>query len=74
MKIAFLNPNWCQDLSRELAIGLALILNMDIIDFLLLISPTSTLFPFAWIIGHYIDINDLDKANSTRRIHNLIWH
>ncbi|PKK64517.1 hypothetical protein RhiirC2_787374 [Rhizophagus irregularis] len=22
---------------------------------------------------HYVDINDLDKANSTRRIHNLVW-
>ncbi|UZO01577.1 uncharacterized protein OCT59_020089 [Rhizophagus irregularis] len=37
---------------------------VDIIDFLLLISPISTLFPFAWITGHYVDINDLDKANS----------
>ncbi|CAB4397147.1 unnamed protein product [Rhizophagus irregularis] len=92
-----------QDLSRELAIGLALIYPIsityttptkeskneltnnsnnksspnryiaDIIGFLLLISPISTLLPLAWITGHYVDINDLDKANSTRRIHNLVW-
>ncbi|CAB4414516.1 unnamed protein product [Rhizophagus irregularis] len=45
----------------------------DIIGFLLLILPISTLLPLAWITGHYVDINDLDKANSTRRIHNLVW-
>ncbi|UZO01567.1 uncharacterized protein OCT59_020080 [Rhizophagus irregularis] len=84
--------NWCQDLSRELDIGLALIYPIsityitptkeskneltnnsnnknspnryiaDIIGFLLLILPIS---PLAWITGHYVDINDLDKANST---------
>ncbi|PKY57488.1 hypothetical protein RhiirA4_478587 [Rhizophagus irregularis] len=39
-----------------------------VIDFLLLISPISTLYPFAWITGHHVYINDLD---SIRRIHNL---
>ncbi|GBC03649.1 hypothetical protein RclHR1_05230011 [Rhizophagus clarus] len=91
-----------QDLSRELAIGLALIYPIsiiyttptresrneltssniksppnryivDILGFLLLILPISTLFPFAWMTGHYVDTNDLEKANSIRRIHNLIW-
>ncbi|CAB4397145.1 unnamed protein product [Rhizophagus irregularis] len=85
-------PNWCQDLSRELDIGLALIYPISItyitptkeskneltnnsnnknspnryiadkIGFLLLILPIS---PLAWITGHYVDINDLYKANST---------
>ncbi|GET59823.1 hypothetical protein RhiirA5_501481 [Rhizophagus irregularis] len=81
--------NWCQDLSRELAIGLELMypitcttpinnqrMNIQIIvikkstklisrynRFLLLISPISTLFSFAWRTGHCVDINDLDKAS-----------
>ncbi|UZO01588.1 uncharacterized protein OCT59_020100 [Rhizophagus irregularis] len=28
---------------------------------------------FHQIDRHCVDINDLDKASSTRRIHNLIW-
>ncbi|CAB4397162.1 unnamed protein product [Rhizophagus irregularis] len=90
--LIYFDINVDQNLSRELAIGLALIYPIsikskseltnssnnkslpnryiaDVIDFLLLISPISTLFPFAWITGHYVYINDLD---SIRKIHNLI--
>ncbi|PKK59848.1 hypothetical protein RhiirC2_794218 [Rhizophagus irregularis] len=98
--LIYFDINVDQNLSRELAIGLALIYPIsitytaltkeskseltnssnnkslpnryiaDVIDFLLLISPISTLFPFAWITGHYVYINDLD---SIRKIHNLSW-
>ncbi|RGB28594.1 hypothetical protein C1646_767637 [Rhizophagus diaphanus] len=77
-----------QDLSRELAHWISVNLSykynnnksspnryiVDIVGFLLLISPISALFPFAWMTGHYVDVNDLDKANSTRRIHSFVWH
>ncbi|GBC25727.2 hypothetical protein GLOIN_2v1616704 [Rhizophagus irregularis DAOM 181602=DAOM 197198] len=89
--LIYFDINVDQNLSRELAIGLALIYPIsitytaltkeskseltnssnnkslpnryiaDVIDFLLLISPISTLFPFAWITGHYVYINDLDS-------------
>ncbi|CAB4414723.1 unnamed protein product [Rhizophagus irregularis] len=58
-----------QDLSRELAIGLALIYPISITY----TTPTKESKNELTNNRHYVDINDLDKANSTRRIHNLVW-
>ncbi|CAB4397156.1 unnamed protein product [Rhizophagus irregularis] len=58
-----------QDLSRELAIGLALIYPISITY----TTPTKESKNELTNNRHYVDINDLDKANSTRRMHNLVW-
>ncbi|GBC25703.2 hypothetical protein GLOIN_2v1616704 [Rhizophagus irregularis DAOM 181602=DAOM 197198] len=58
-----------QELSRELAIGLALIYPISITY----TTPTKESRNELTNNRHYVDINDLDKANSTRRIHNLVW-
>ena len=46
---------------------------VDIIGFVLLLAPISTLFPLTWVAGHYVDVNKIKEAMSICRIHNLIW-
>ncbi|CAG8659492.1 13043_t:CDS:2, partial [Funneliformis mosseae] len=46
---------------------------VDIIGLIFLIAPFSTLFPIAWISGHYADHQDYAKANLFSKIHTVMW-
>ncbi|CAI2163091.1 5977_t:CDS:2 [Funneliformis geosporum] len=46
---------------------------VDIMGIIFLIAPFSTLFPLAWISGHYADQKIIEKAIFVSKIHTVTW-